>query len=95
MGGEQPGKLSGSRAFEAFGEPCSARTESTMRRCRSNSDGHTTTLAMPVSSSIVTNITPFAEPGRCLTGTGPATSSQHPSLAAIVSVQVTIRRPAR
>ena len=34
--------------------------------------GHTTMLAMPVSSSSVMNTTPLALPGRCRTSTTPA-----------------------
>ncbi|MBS3651013.1 hypothetical protein KEU06_20595 [Pseudaminobacter sp. 19-2017] len=34
-----------------------------MRRCRSNTFGQTTRLAIPASSSMVMNITPFALPG--------------------------------
>ena len=52
-----------------------------VRRCRSNTFGQTTRLAMPLSSSSVMNITPLALPGRCRTSTRPAASSQRPSRA--------------
>jgi hypothetical protein len=45
-------------------------------RCVSNSDGQTTRLAMPVSSSMVMNMTPLALPGRWRTRTTPAASSR-------------------
>ncbi len=40
---------------------------------------------MPLSSSIVMNMTPLADPGICLTSTRPAASSQRPSRDAIAS----------
>ena len=51
------------------------------RRCFSNTFGQITRLAMPVSSSMVMNMTPFAEPGICRTSTRPAVSGQRPSRA--------------
>src|SRR5882762_3598816 len=43
--------------------------------------GHTTILAMPVSSSSVMNTTPLALPGRCRTSTTPAQRIRRLSLA--------------
>ncbi len=50
-------------------------------RCRSNSFGQTTILAIPVSSSIVMKMTPLAEPGRWRTSTRPATLTRAPCAA--------------
>ena len=66
--------------------------DSTSRRCSSNTDGHRIRLAWPVSSSIVTNNTPRALPGRCRTRTMPATSTRLPSWIAPRSAQRMIRR---
>ena len=57
------------------------RAPMTSGRCRSNSFGQTTILAIPVSSSIVMKMTPLAEPGRCRTSTRPATVTRAPSRA--------------
>ena len=43
------------------------------RRFASNTSRQTMTFEMPVSSSSVTNTTPFAVPGRCRISTMPAT----------------------
>ena len=51
----------------------------TTRRCFSIIFGHTTILAMPVSSSSVRKITPLAVPGRCRTSTSPATVTRWPA----------------
>jgi hypothetical protein len=48
------------------------RGSSTTRRRFSKSVGQTTRLAGPVSSSMVMNITPLADPGFCRTRTSPA-----------------------
>lgn len=69
--------------------------ESSTRRNFSNTLTQTTTLAAPVSSSMVRNITPLAEPGRWRTRTKPSASSQRPSRACIASVRVTMRRRVR
>jgi hypothetical protein len=47
----------------------------TVRRCFSKRSGQRMPLATPVSSSMVMNNTPRAEPGRCRTRITPATST--------------------
>lgn len=59
----------------------------TMRRWVSNTLGQTTRLAMPNSSSSVTNTTPDAVPGRWRTSTRPARVSSWPFFA-VFSVSV-------
>ena len=54
------------------------RPEITARRKRSKVLAQTTTLAVPVSSSRVTKITPLAVPGRCRQTTSPATATRAP-----------------
>jgi hypothetical protein len=61
------------------------------RRWRSNTEGQTIRLATLVSSSIVMNRTPLAEPGFCRTSTRPATVSRRPSRACLRSARDTIR----
>ena len=60
---------------------------------RSITFGHTTILAMPVSSSSVMNTTPLALPGRCRTSTTPAQRTRFLSLAWQTSSQVTHALP--
>ena len=69
--------LSGSR----WTMPCTAisRAPITILRCLSNTSGQTTRLAIPVSSSMVMNTTPFALPGRWRISTSPAIDSRLPS----------------
>ena len=64
-------------------DPCAAiiPADRISRRWRSNRSGQTTRLAKPVSSSIVMNSTPRAEPGRWRTSTRPATVVRAPSRA--------------
>ena len=63
-----------------------------MRRCFSQRLGQITRLATPVSSLIVMNMTPLAEPGFCRTSTIPALSNHLLSFAVATSAQVTISR---
>ena len=56
----------------------------------SNTPGQMIRLAMPVSSSIVMNITPLAEPGFCRTSTMPGTTTRRPSR---MSAEVGAARP--
>ena len=55
--------------------------------------GQTTTLATPVSSSMVANTTPAALPGRWRTSTTPATDTRAPSRRWVASAQ--LRMPSR
>ena len=63
-----------------------SRAPITSLRNRSITFGHTTILAMPVSSSSVMNTTPLALPGRCRTSTTPAQRTRCLSLAWQISL---------
>ena len=63
----------------------------TTLRKRSSGFGQMMTFAMPVSSSIVMNTTPLAEPGRCRTRTTPATPTQEPFFTLGKSLQESTR----
>jgi hypothetical protein len=59
----------------------------TTMRSRSSTLGQITELATPVSSSMVMNTTPAAEPGRWRTSTTPATLTRDPSRVVLRSAQ--------
>ncbi len=63
----------------------------TTLRMRSSTEGQITALATPVSSSMVMNTTPDAEPGRWRTRITPPTLTRAPSLIPLTAPQETMR----
>ena len=91
------GKLHRKLMVDLNGQPfgrAEAGEDMTTRRFASNRSAHSTALAMPVSSSSVTNTTPLALPGRWRTRMRPATSTRAPSFRFIRSAHLAIRRAA-
>lgn len=83
----QPESSLSSSATRCTTRPGAARARGSPSGWRSNSCGQTTRLAMPVSSSSMTNITPLAEPGFWRISPRPATVTDDPFQARARSAQ--------